>query len=93
MNKTEAENQKEKTSGLSGDGSRNKLSLSEQDRKAMSKFWSLGIEFVGVTALFGFFGYKADQYFDTLPWMTIVAILFALTGLVYQLIKDLGSLD
>ena len=67
--------------------------LSNHDRKMMSKFFSLGLEFAGVSFIFGFFGYKADQYFGTMPWLTLAGIFFALVGLVYQFIKDLGNLD
>ncbi len=67
--------------------------LTESDRKALSRFFSFGVEFAGVICLFCYFGYKADQYFETMPWFTIAGILLAIVGLVYQLIKDLGTLD
>ncbi len=78
-----------------GKGSREpmRFMLTQKDRVVMNKFWSLGIEFVGVILIFGYFGYKADQYFDSMPWLTITALIFAIVGLVYQFIKDLGSLD
>ncbi len=67
--------------------------LTEYDRRMLSKFFSLGFEFAGVVSLFAFFGYKADQYFGTLPWLTVAFIVTALTGLIYQLIKDLDNLN
>ena len=67
--------------------------LTDQDRKTISRFFSFGVEFAGVISLFAFFGYKADQYFGTMPWFTIAGIIFALVGLIYQFVKDLGNLD
>ena len=67
--------------------------LSEKDKKVMTRFWSFGIETVGVVVIFGFFGYKADQHFTTLPWFTLSGIGMAITGMVYQFIKELGKID
>ncbi len=65
--------------------------FSDQDKRKLARYSSLGVEFAGVIALFSFFGYKGDQHFGTLPWLTLTGFFIAFLGMTYLLIKDLGN--
>jgi F0F1-type ATP synthase assembly protein I len=61
-----------------------------KDTPAM-RWYGLGIEFGAIMGLFAYLGYKADQKFDTEPWLMVTGIIFAFAGMLYLTIKE--SLD
>ena len=65
--------------------------FSDQEKRLLARYSSLGVEFAGVIALFSFFGYEGDQYFGTMPWLTLTGFFIAFLGMTYLLIKDLGN--
>ncbi len=52
------------------------------------KWLGYGVEFMGVIGIFTYGGYRADEMFDTTPWLMVSGMLVALTGMIYLLIKD-----
>jgi F0F1-type ATP synthase assembly protein I len=48
-----------------------------------------GFELAGVVGLFAFFGFKADEKFETKPLFTLIGLFTAFTGMMYQLMKDI----
>ncbi|NUM32658.1 MAG: AtpZ/AtpI family protein [Bacteroidetes bacterium] len=65
------------------------------DKKSPNSFFKysgLAFQMIGILLIFTFIGKKTDEYlgFKT-PWLTIVCILLALTGIFYKLIKDFSS--
>jgi hypothetical protein len=61
------------------------------DRGALG-WLGYGIEFVGVLAIFTFFGWWADQKLHHgFPWLMLVGMFAAMTGMIYLLIKETAS--
>ncbi len=52
------------------------------------RWYSLGIEFGATIGLFAYLGYKADEKFNTEPWLMITGIIFAFVGMLYLTIKE-----
>ena len=51
--------------------------------------WSgLGLEFAGVIALFGYFGYLAGERWHWGPWGVIGGVTLGLVGGMYWLVKE-----
>jgi len=48
----------------------------------------VGIEFGGVMGIFAYAGYRADEYYDTKPWLMIVFMFLAFLGEMYLIIKE-----
>ena len=62
------------------------------DDRSGLRWLGFGIEFVGVLAIFTFGGYKADQYFKTGFWLTLVGFALGFVGMLYLLIKETADL-
>ncbi|MBI9017782.1 MAG: AtpZ/AtpI family protein [Phycisphaerae bacterium] len=58
------------------------------DSPRAMRWYGIGIEFGGVMGLFAYLGYKADEKFDTDPWLMVTGVMFAFIGLMYLTIKE-----
>ena len=51
------------------------------------------VEFIGVIGLFMWFGYLADEKFQTSgPWWMLTGFFVAFVGMIYLLLKETGSI-
>ena len=60
---------------------------SEGNRSSL-RWMGYGVEFVGVLGVFTYMGYRADEHWQTTPWLMITGLLMAFTGMFYLLIKE-----
>jgi len=58
--------------------------------KSFIQYSSLGFQMVGFMAIFGFLGYKLDEYFAfQTPFLTLTGLLFGVIGSLVYLIRNL----
>ena len=64
----------------------------KSDRESY-RWMGYSVEFIGVIGLFMWFGYLADQKFQTSgPWWMITGFFVAFVGMIYLLLKETGSI-
>lgn len=56
---------------------------------AFIKYSSLAIEMGAIIGIFTYAGVKADEYFETTPWLTLILSLTGVTGSLVRVIKQL----
>lgn len=57
------------------------------DSTSWWKYYGVALEFVGVTLLFGYFGYLADEHWDSEPKGMIIGGAIGLIGGMYLMVK------
>ncbi|MCB9251802.1 MAG: AtpZ/AtpI family protein [Flavobacteriales bacterium] len=56
------------------------------------KYSGLAFQMIGVLLFFTWLGRKGDAYFEfKTPWLTLLAIIFALVGVFYKIILDFSK--
>jgi len=59
------------------------------NQRDYGKWVGFGIEFCGVLAIFCYFGYKLDQYFNTTgPWFLLAGFFVGFLGMLYIVFKE-----
>ena len=63
------------------------------ERRQALRWYSYGLEFVGVIALFSWLGHLADEKFQTSgPWWLLTGFFVAFVGMIYLLLKETGTI-
>lgn len=61
----------------------------DNDNDRLSLRWlSIGIEYIGVCGIFTYAGYYADRRYGTEPWLMVTALLVAVIGMTYLMLKE-----
>jgi F0F1-type ATP synthase assembly protein I len=53
-----------------------------------SKWLGIGFEFCGVLGVFCYLGYKADEVFNTSPWLLLAGFFVGFIGMFYTILKQ-----
>ncbi|MBM3164698.1 MAG: AtpZ/AtpI family protein [Bacteroidetes bacterium] len=58
--------------------------------KSYIRYSSLGFQIIGFMAIFGYLGFKTDNYFKfKTPYLTILGLVFGVVGSMIYVIRDL----
>jgi F0F1-type ATP synthase assembly protein I len=65
---------------------------SDKQSNSFLKYSGLALQMIGTLLLFTWLGRKGDSYYNfKTPWLTIIAMLLGLVGIMYKLIKDFSK--
>jgi hypothetical protein len=66
--------------------------MAERQPNQILKYSGLAFQMAGILLVFTWIGQKGDAWFQfKTPWLTLLAILIALFGIMYKLIRDFSK--
>ncbi|WP_420605637.1 AtpZ/AtpI family protein [Novosphingopyxis sp.] len=72
---------------------RQRHAMTNEEGRAESRGWAVGIEFIGAVLVSGLIGFGIDKWLDTGPWAMIVLLILGFAAGTRRAMKTSASFD